>query len=245
VILHELLVGALPFDPKELRSGGFEGISRKIREEEPDKPSTRLSTLGDAASASARARRVDLPMLRRQLRGDLDWITMKALEKDRARRYGSPMELAADIGRFLAHEPVLASPPSTAYRAGKFVRRHRFGVLATAAGAVLLIGFAGTMAVQARRIAAERDLVEQAKADLEAVVEFQAGMLSDMDTEGMGLRLMEDLARRFGEAARLRGRSEAEAQAVVRSFENAGRGVNATAWPGDRRRECVCRPRES
>jgi non-specific serine/threonine protein kinase/serine/threonine-protein kinase len=112
VMLYELLVGALPFDPKELRSGGYDGIRRKIREEDPPRPSTRLSTLGDRSAESAKCRQVDLPSLQRQLRGDLDWITMKALEKDRTRRYGSPMELAADVERHLEHRPVLASPPS-------------------------------------------------------------------------------------------------------------------------------------
>ena len=182
VMLYELLVGALPFDPRELRSGGYEGIRKKIREEEPPKPSTRLSTLGDASTESAKSRRADLSSLQRQLRGDLDWITMRALEKDRTRRYGSPSELAADIGRYLSHEPVLASPPSTAYRARKFVRRHRFGVLAGAAGVVVLIGFAATMAVQAKRIASERNHAEQLNADLESVVAFQSGMLSEMGT---------------------------------------------------------------
>ncbi len=159
VMLYELLVGALPFDPRELRSGGYEGIRKKIREEEPPRPSARLSTLGDASTESARSRRVDLSSLQRQLRGDLDWITMRALEKDRTRRYGSPSELAADISRFLSDEPVLASPPSAAYRAGKFVRRHRLRVGVAAAGVLVLVAFAGTMAVQAGRIARERDKV--------------------------------------------------------------------------------------
>jgi tetratricopeptide (TPR) repeat protein len=100
--------------------------------------------------------------------------------------------------------------------------------MATAGGVLLLLAFAGTMAAQAKRIAAERDLVERAKADLESVVEFQAGMLSDIDTEALGRRLMEDLKRRFGEVARGRGLSEEEAQAVVTYFSDAGRGVNST-----------------
>ena len=141
VMLYELLSGALPFDSKELRSAGFDGIRRRIRDEEPPRPSTRLSSLGDDRSKeSARLRRLDLPTLRRQLSGDLDWITMKALEKDPGRRYGSPQELAMDIQRYLVDEPVLASPPSSAYRARKFMRRHRAGVGAAMAVFVVLVG---------------------------------------------------------------------------------------------------------
>jgi non-specific serine/threonine protein kinase/serine/threonine-protein kinase len=228
VMLYELLTGALPFDPKELREAGFDEIRRRIREEEPSRPSTKIITLGEAATGSAKNRRTDVGSLRKQLTGDLDWITMKALDKDRSRRYASPQELAADVERHLKDEPVLAGPPSAVYRARKFVRRHRFGVAAAAASVVVLIGFAATMAVQARRIASERDRAEQAKADLESVVEFQSGMLSGMDTEGIGERLMGDLKRRVGEASRGRGLSEAETEAVVRSFDDAVRGVNAT-----------------
>jgi non-specific serine/threonine protein kinase/serine/threonine-protein kinase len=104
---------------------------------------------------------VDLRTLRGQLRGDLDWITMKALEKDPRHRYGSPAELAADIMRHMNDEPVLASAPSAAYRARKFVRRHRLGVGAASMGVLVLVGFAVTMAFQARRIAAEREASER------------------------------------------------------------------------------------
>lgn len=130
VVLYEILVGALPFDSKTLREAGFDEIRRKIREEEPSKPSTRVSTLGDASSETARRRRTDPANLRRELSGDMDWITMKALEKDRTRRYTSPAELTADIARHLRHEPVLASPSSTFERVSKFVRRHWIGVAA-------------------------------------------------------------------------------------------------------------------
>jgi non-specific serine/threonine protein kinase/serine/threonine-protein kinase len=158
VILYELLVGALPFDPKELRSEGFEGIRKKIREEEPRKPSTRLSTLGDQSSESARCRRVDLTTLQRQLRGDLDWITMKTLDKDRSRRYGSPLDLAADIERHLNHEPVLAGPPSASYRAKKFMRRHRWGVATSAAILIaLLLGIIGATVGMVRATRAEQE----------------------------------------------------------------------------------------
>jgi len=156
-ILYELLVGSLPFDPRELRQAGFDAIRKKIREEDPPKPSTRLSTMGEASTLSAQNRRSEPPALIRQIRGDLDWITMKALEKDRTRRYGSPAEMAADIDRFLSHQPIVARPPSASYRARKFVRRHRIGVGAAGTLAIVLIAFSITTALQARRIARERD----------------------------------------------------------------------------------------
>ena len=155
-ILYELLVGALPFDPKELRRAGFDEIRRKIREEDPPKPSTKLSTMGDASTTQAQNRRMERPALIRQIRGDLDWITMKALEKDRTRRYGSPSEMAADIERYLHHQPIVARQPSTAYKAKKFVRRHRIGVGVAASIAMLLVAFSITTALQAHRIARER-----------------------------------------------------------------------------------------
>jgi non-specific serine/threonine protein kinase/serine/threonine-protein kinase len=143
VMLYELLVGVLPFDMKEFQRAGFEAIVRKIREDEPPKPSTRLSTLGEHSTQSAKKRSTELPALKRELSGDLDWITMRALEKDRTRRYGSPAELAADVGRYLTDQPVLATPPSAAYRARKFVRRHRVGVgVAVLLAAVFVAGIA-------------------------------------------------------------------------------------------------------
>ena len=156
VLFYELLVGTLPFDAGALREGGSEALRRMIREVEPPKPSTRLGTLGgEKPSQAAERRRVDVPTLRRQLRGELDWIAMKALEKERDRRYGSPAELAADLRRYLAHEPVLAGPPSAAYRTRKFVRRHRFGVGAAVIGVAALVAFAVTTTVQSARIARE------------------------------------------------------------------------------------------
>jgi non-specific serine/threonine protein kinase/serine/threonine-protein kinase len=145
VMLYELLAGALPFDSRTLREAGFDEIRRRIREEEPSKPSMKVTTLGESTTGTAERRRTDPGSLRRQLKGDLDWITMKALEKDRTRRYGSPAELAADIERHLCHEPVVAGPPGFGYRAGKFVRRHRAGVAAAALVlAVLVVGIVGT-----------------------------------------------------------------------------------------------------
>jgi non-specific serine/threonine protein kinase/serine/threonine-protein kinase len=180
-ILYELLVGALPFDPKELRRAGFDEIRRKIREEQPPKPSTRLSTMGEAQTVSAQNRRTEPPTLMRQIRGDLDWITMKALEKDRTRRYGSPSELAADIERFLDHQPIIARPPSTLYRAGRFARRHRVGVGAAATLALLLIVFSTVTAIQANRIARERDKANQEAEASRQVTDFLTGLFRVSD----------------------------------------------------------------
>jgi serine/threonine protein kinase/Tfp pilus assembly protein PilF len=180
-ILYELLVGALPFDPKELRRAGFDEIRRKIRDEDPPKPSTKLGTMGDESTTEARKRRTEPTDLIRLLRGDLDWITMKALEKDRTRRYGSPSDLAADIDRFLHHQPIVARPPSTIYRAKKFVRRHRVGVGVVTALAVLLMAFSITTAIQARRIARERDRANQEAETSRQVSEFLTGLFEVSD----------------------------------------------------------------
>jgi tetratricopeptide (TPR) repeat protein len=181
VILYQLLTGELPFGSKELRSSGYEELRRKLREVEPPRPSTKLSTLGEGAADAAKNRDTDPGALRRRLEGDLDAVTMRALEKDRARRYGTPTELAADIWRHLRHEPVLARPPSQSYRLRKYVRRHRAGVAVASGLAVVLIGVAGTMTVQARRIARERDRANQETALAERVIDFMIGMFRVSD----------------------------------------------------------------
>jgi len=140
VMLYELLVGVLPFDPATLRAGGITEIQRIIREKEPPKVSTRLSGLGSFRSDIAESRNTDPNSLRKELSGDLDWITMKAMAKDRTRRYASASELAADIERYLKHEPVSAGPPSAVYRIKKYVRRHRVGVAAAALVILALLG---------------------------------------------------------------------------------------------------------
>lgn len=161
VLLYELLTGTTPFDGEKLRSSAYDEMLKTIRETEPLKPSTRLRTLGDAIADVAKHRHIQPEGLQKIVHGDLDWIVMKALEKDRMRRYETANELAMDIERHLVDEPVLAGPPSVGYRLGKFVRRHRAGVvfgLLIAAALVIglclaLIGF-----VQASR---QRDLAEQ------------------------------------------------------------------------------------
>lgn len=181
VILYQLLVGVLPFDAKTFRAAGLEAILRLIREQEPPKPSIRVRSLGPASVVTAELRGEQPQLFAGHLQGELDWITMKALEKDRNRRYGSPSELSADVGRYLRNEPVLAHPPSTGYRASKFVRRHRVAVAAAASAALILIAFAAAMAVQARRIAAERDRANQQAEVAQRVADFMKGMFKVSD----------------------------------------------------------------
>jgi len=163
VMLYELLAGVLPFDPKTLRSAGFSEIQRIIRETEPPKASTRLSGLGDKQTTIAEHRKTDPGSLQRQLKGDLDWITMKALAKDRIHRYASASELATDIERYLRNEPIMAGPPSPVYRLKKYIRRHKVGVAAAAVVILaILIGVAGTTVGLLRAIRAEKKAVEEA-----------------------------------------------------------------------------------
>src|SRR5712692_6978397 len=126
VLLYELLTGKTPFDAKELLQAGLDEMRRTLREKEPDRPSTRVSTLGgDEVTTTAKRRGLEPPKLVNVLRGDLDWIVMKCLEKDRARRYETANALASDIQRHLSHEPVVACPPGKIYRLQKMVRRNR------------------------------------------------------------------------------------------------------------------------
>lgn len=141
VLLYELLTGATPFDGKRLRSAAFGEMQRIIKEEEPPAPSLRLSRDLSTLAAAAAARNIEPGRLGTVVRGELDWIVMKALEKDRGRRYDGPSALAADVQRHLSGEPVVAAPPSAAYRARKFVRRYRKPVLAgSAVAAALIVG---------------------------------------------------------------------------------------------------------
>jgi serine/threonine protein kinase/tetratricopeptide (TPR) repeat protein len=157
VILYELLIGRLPFDSKDLRSAGFKEIRRIIREDTPHKPSTRYSSIDEGAGRIAARRSVDRGSLLRSCRGDLDWITMKALEKDRTHRYGSASDLGLDLSRHLKNEPVLAGPPTVGYRVKKFIRRNRVAVSTSAAvGLALVLGLVGTSYGMIRATRAER-----------------------------------------------------------------------------------------
>ncbi|MBN2508084.1 MAG: protein kinase [Verrucomicrobia bacterium] len=141
VLLYELLTGVTPFDRETMARAGLDAIRKMIRETEPPKPSTRLHALGEKLTEVAERRHTEPATLRKLVRGDLDWIVMKALEKDRARRYETASAFAEDVRRHLNHELVAARPPSMAYRLHKFARRHRGPVLGAAAIlAALLLG---------------------------------------------------------------------------------------------------------
>jgi TolB-like protein/Flp pilus assembly protein TadD len=164
-LLYELLAGCPPFDPKTLVAAGINEIRRIIREVDPPRPSTRLGTLGAAEQTTLALRRGLVPaQFAKLMQGDLDWIVMKALEKNRARRYDRASDLAADLQRHLGHQPVKARPPSAAYRAGKFVRRHRIGLTAAATvGLALAVGATVSM-WQARRAARAEQAADEATA---------------------------------------------------------------------------------
>jgi serine/threonine protein kinase/WD40 repeat protein len=142
LVLYELMIGALPFDARELRRKAVIEMLRVIREEDPPRLTLRLTSRSDAEIREiARHRITDPPTLLRQLRGDLEWITSRALEKEPARRYPSASELRADVRRHLSHEPVMAGPPDLRYRLGKLARRHRGTAIAAGlAVAALVIG---------------------------------------------------------------------------------------------------------
>ena len=196
VLLYELLTGTTPFSEEELRQAGSIEMQRVIREQEPVRPSTKLSTLGDTLTNIAKRRSCTPDSLRRAVRGDLDWIVMKAMEKDRTRRYETADSLMQDLEHYLNNEPVLAHAPSTAYRFQKLVRRNK-GVFAavTVVASVLVLGalvssWLAVRATQAKR--AENSLRVQAEA--RELTMRQLAYASDMSLEQQALA-MNDLGR--------------------------------------------------
>ncbi|MFN8548253.1 MAG: serine/threonine-protein kinase [Candidatus Eisenbacteria bacterium] len=172
VLLYEILTGAQPFEAESLRRAALDEMRRILREDEPPKPSTRLQSLGDRLDRIAAQRHTDPATLTKQVRGDLDWIVMKAMEKDRRRRYETPDALAADLARHLEHEPVTAAAPSAGYRARKFLRRNRAAVIfGGLLGGVIVAGglLATWQAVRATR-------AERAEASLRTQAEARAAV---------------------------------------------------------------------
>jgi eukaryotic-like serine/threonine-protein kinase len=188
VLLYELLTGTTPFASDRLQSAGFDELRRIIREEEPHRPSTRLSTLNNQIATTVAAnRKLDLAKLASSMKRDLDWIVMKALDKDRNRRYATAGSMAEDVSRFLVHQPVVACPPSTWYRFTKFARRNKVAIstVSSITGALLL----GTIvsAWQARVAIRERD--EKVIALNEARSAEETANKAREDLEGFNQRL--------------------------------------------------------
>ncbi len=191
ILLYELLTGKPPFDAKSLAAAGYEEMRRIIREVEPPRPSSRLSTIaGDERTQLAKLRHIAPEKLKSLIEPDLDWIVMKAIDKDRKRRYETANALALDIQHFLAEEPVSATPPGAGYRMRKFARRHRVALRVAAAIVLLLVAGTVTSTLLAiRAIKAEHEVTKQlestaaARADAEQIVHFLTGILESPDPE--------------------------------------------------------------
>ena len=160
-VLYVLLCGSLPFETEQLRKQPLLEAVRQLREEDPPRPSTKAGSQSDSTRTAAEARRTEPKQLVSLLRGDLDWIAMKALDRDRTHRYATPTELAVDIRRYLRHEPVQARPARLSYRVRKYVRRHRVGVTVVGMLGTVLVAFAVVQSVQLRRITQERDRADR------------------------------------------------------------------------------------
>jgi eukaryotic-like serine/threonine-protein kinase len=219
VVLYELLSGALPFDFQKL---AYHEVLRCLRERDAPSPSTRLRAPGKDSALAAKNRGADLPTLVGQLQGDPDTITLKALEKDRARRYSTPMDLAADIGRYLRNEPVSAHVPSVAYRTRKYIRRHRLGVTLVSLLVLLAVIFAVAQTIQLRRIRQERDRADR-------ITDFLTDMFkvsSPSEARGNTVTAREILDRSSNEIERgLNQDFEARSQLMLvmaKTYENLG-----------------------
>jgi len=239
VLLYELLTGRQPFETWLLREAGIAELQRTIQEVEPPRPSSKVSTIGDESSYNAELRRTDPATLVKRLRGDLDWIVMKALEKDRTRRYASASEFAADIARHLNHEPALAGPPSWVYRTGKFLRRYRLQVGAAIAVLAALVSGLVLAWQQYRRAEANVVLAKQREQDAKrekAAAEASAKAAKASEVEALSARARMSVA--LEQANRERERTAESVQmfnflAVVQRLRELRRVEAALypAWP--------------
>ncbi|MBL0927160.1 MAG: serine/threonine protein kinase [Phycisphaerales bacterium] len=229
VVLYELLTGALPFDPSVLRSAGYGEVQRIIREIEPPRPSTRVSAMGgEEGEAAARARREERGRIAAELRRELEWIPLKAMRKERGRRYASAEALAADIRRYLRGEALEAAPESRAYLLRKFLWRHRVGAAAAAAVALAVVGGLGATLWQARVAQRERDAARARAEELKTVSEFQEWMLSRVDASLAGGRLTREAAEQLEQGLVREGVGEAERAAEVARFRASWSRLSAT-----------------
>ena len=224
VLLYELLTGGTPFEGSKLLEAGIAEIQRIIREVEPPKPSTRLSKLGETLTTVADRRRTEPERLGKIVRGELDWIVMKAMEKDRRRRYATADALADDLRRFLAGDPVEAAPPGRAYRVRKFVRRNRLAVISVSLVLLALVsglslatwGFA-----TASRERDEKELARRGEADQRAEADLQRRLAEGRERESRRLAYSANIA---AAQSALRAGEVAEASARLRAAPPELRG---------------------
>jgi len=229
VVLYELITGVTPFDRNALRSASFVELQRIIQMVDPAKPSTRFRDLRATTLVEpdprfspetlAYHRRADERAMSRLLRGELDWICMRCLEKDRDRRYDTAGDLAEELERFLAGEAVLAGPPSGWYRAKKFVRRNRAGVAAAGFGLAALIGATGVSGAFGLSEARQRALADEARENLEVVVDFQADMLGEVDRTRMGDSIRAEMRSQIMDRLARRGATGAQVDEMLSYFE--------------------------
>ncbi len=230
VILYEILTGRLPFETKQLRAEGLAGMQRVIREAQPTRPSRRLTEPAANAQTNDPAITERVESISRTIRGDLDWIVMRCLEKQRAQRYPSPGELARDIERYLDHQPIDAGPPSVSYRIHKFIKRNRVGVAVAAAILTIGVGFTLTLyAMLVQSIQAEREASSQTAIAM-AVNEFLLDDLlaaADPGQDGQNITVLEVVDRAAAAAsARFEDQPDVELQVrltLSRTYGGLGR----------------------
>ncbi len=213
VILYELLTGLQPFEIRKNHRPALDELLRQLREDDPPRPSGKVGADRASMVPVAAARGTDPKQLMRQLRGDLDWITLRALERNRERRYGTPSELAADLRRYLAHEPVVAGPAGAVYQLKKFVRRHRLAALVTGmvASLALVTSGAGLIAVR-KQHEAEYEATQAIRAQSRLLIQAAAQRLKDGDVTGAQGIILEVLTNsRF---------AAAHTPAVISAFQN-------------------------
>ena len=233
VLLYELLAGSTPFEGKRLHAAAFDEMLRIIREEEPPKPSTRLSSIDTLPSVAAN-RHTEPARLSKDVQGELDWIVMKALEKDRNRRYETASGFAADIERHLHDEPVEAGPPSAAYRFRKFARRNKAAVvMAMVIGSAVLLTVAG-LAVSTVLIMREQRTTENA---LQAETLAKADLVRDSYFHRIALAHRELSANNLGRAS--------NSSTSVRQTCASGSGTTSCGCAGWNRSSCGTRLRST
>jgi eukaryotic-like serine/threonine-protein kinase len=218
VLLYELLTGRTPFDAQELVKGGLDAVRRTIREVEPPRPSRRLSTLkAETLTLTSKQHGTESVQLLKLVRGDLDWIVMKCLEKDRARRYETANGLAADLKRHLENEPVVARPPSASYKLQKAFRRNKLVFSAAAAVVLALVAGLTLAAIGWRQTRMERDKALQARA--EADVQRKAALASAVAAQEQRQRADQE-----------RQRAEADERSAQQQLYVAKMNLAQQAW---------------